>query len=465
MIKLHEHQDETLQSIYASTDSGRIVIPTGGGKTLVEAYSLRNTINEDYDKHEIHLVLAPRIALANQLIREYRRFIGQNYLAVAFHSGKNEQDYEKVKWFETSTTVLDSVLEENERAKRMKKHLVIFSTYHSSHKLNSLNFKTLIADESQYCVAEGFFHDVQKLNAERKLYFTATERHTDKGTGRGLNNVNVFGNVIYQVAPKTLIQRGIIVPPRLHIMKANASDDDYSIVDEVINIAKTQIDLTTSMPVRKILFALSGTNDVKTIIENVAKIKAINPSFKIFTIVSNSKYGAMVDGNKMGRGDFMKELREADDALIFHYDILSEGIDIDGITGVAILRNMKHAKLLQTIGRAVRVYKANPSLKTCAWVSVSTINSDTEWSQHVSEKVIEIRDGGFEVNIEDIIITDDNNKGIPDDEDLDDVVSEEHKNKLAAVLEDIEHSIETQDKIIQISNMSNDEIIDALGEW
>ena len=81
MFKLREHQSAALKSIKKmKSDRGRIVIPTGGGKTAVQAYALRDAINST-DDTQIHVVFAPRIVLANQLVKEYRDLIGQNYIA------------------------------------------------------------------------------------------------------------------------------------------------------------------------------------------------------------------------------------------------------------------------------------------------------------------------------------------------------------------------------------------------
>ena len=132
------HQEECTQSIndfklaFKSKIKGRIVIPTGGGKTLIQQIELNANLKGGKNPR-IHLVLAPRIALLNQLSNSYRDTIGNDYVALAFHSGHSETDYEKVMWEEQSTTNINTVLEEIERAKLMKKDLVIFSTYHSGH--------------------------------------------------------------------------------------------------------------------------------------------------------------------------------------------------------------------------------------------------------------------------------------------------------------------------------------------
>jgi superfamily II DNA or RNA helicase len=466
MFDLRQHQENALLAISnMSSDKGRVVIPTGGGKTLVEAYTLRDVLNNK--QNGIHVVLAPRIALVNQLIKEYRNFIGQSYIALAFHSGKHEPDWQKVPWAERSTTHTEVVDEEISRAQTANKSLIIFSTYASVHKLKKYNFETLIADESQYCVAENFFESVRDIKAVTKLFFTATEKHTPTTAGRGLNNTTVFGDVLFQVTPQELIAKGYIVAPRLHMLYGEVKSESYTVIDEVVQIAKAQSKLSENLPVTKVLYAMKGTDDVKNIVENISKIKErLKNDFKIFTIVSNNKYGAMVDGVKMARGDFMKILRETDHALIFHYDILSEGIDVDGITGVAILRNMTHSKLLQTIGRAVRVYKADPSAKKQAWISVVGVNGNDESIQNVGRTVNAIREGGFEVNIEDVEYTDADGYGISDMEsDLDNVVSPDTKSKAQGVLEQVIHKIEEDEEAQQLASNESESLFADISDW
>ena len=448
MFKLRPHQDEAVQAIHLmEDDTGRIVMPTGSGKTVVEATVLRDRINAS-TKTKIHLVVAPRIQLCNQLIKEYRAVAGQQYYAVAFHSGKAEPETGKVRFTLRSTTSKDNVREEIARAQRKNKDLVIFSTFHSMHKLKTIKFNTIIADESQYCVAEGNFEVVKELKSDLKLFFTATEKHTPSDSGRGLNNKDVFGPIIYQTTPAAMIKDGYIVPPRLHVMSADRASDKNSTIDEIKQLATKQMELSSEVPVNKILFAMNNTADVQTVVEKVADLKVAFPNHDIFTIVSNTKYGAMINGQKIARGDFMNELRECDNALIFHYDILSEGIDVDGITGVVLLRDMQHAKLLQTIGRAVRPYKANPDAKPQAWISVRSLNGDEESAQNVARIVTSIRDGGFEVNVENVQFTSEIQPGIADPDDIDDLVDIDRRAKAKAQLESVIHSIENAEALV-----------------
>jgi superfamily II DNA or RNA helicase len=448
-------------NINAQTPNFRNKVATGGGKTAIESHTLRlhpeGLAHEDF---RVHVVLAPRIQLSNQLAKEYRNYIGYGYVALMLHSGKHEVDYERVSFNETATTRKDVVMQYVEQCKQLGKHLVIFSTYHSFHKVNELNLDMLgmlIADESQYCVSKEYFSEIVANTARSKQFYTATEKHvTTTNLGRGLNNETVFGPLLVEKNPQELIDKGIIVKPRMHVMKAKTTVNSKStIIDEVIESALEQHKLTikSGMPGSKILFSMSGTREIGEITKNISKIKAAMPDHIIFTIVSNQKYGTMIDGkktiivneagqqyeNKISRKKFFSEISSCKNALVFHYDIISEGIDIDGFTGVVLKRNLNLSKLLQTIGRALRKYKANPALKPHAWVTVNVIDDDEENEAWVKDVLQRMRDGGYLIH--DIEFTD-NNTGGDDDDDPEDMIDPNSKKSLQSKIQDILHEIE-----------------------
>jgi len=455
LIKLRAHQADALLAIKSALKKGkgsaigRVVIPTGGGKTFVEAAVL------DYQRTKnvttrIHLVLAPRILLTNQLIGEFRKFSGLTYRAIAFHSGSHEEDYEAgIKWKEQATTRASEIEAAYKTAVESGQDLVVFSTYHSANKLIGIDFDTMIADESQYCVNEGFNGVIKKLTARVKLFFTATEKHTASDKGRGLNNTSVYGDRLYYISPASLIQLGLIVPPRLHIMYGETRDEDRSIVSEVIEIARAQDKITRpELGFSKILFAMKGTDDVKSIEDNITKIKKEFPDHDVFTITS--KNGARIDNVKVDRElMFLPALTISKNCLIFHYDILSEGIDVDGITGVALMRNMGLSKLLQTIGRAVRVYKPNPDAKRWALISVSVINGDEDDKENVKYYVSAIRDGGFPIDAESVVET-----GKPrhqaDDENVDDAYGKSKSNYASLFITEVIHEVEEEELFYEL---------------
>jgi len=465
VVTLRAHQVEALDAIKQSIIDGngfargRVIMPTGAGKTFVQAAAL------DYQRAtnsntRIHLVLAPRIGLTAQLIEEYRNYSGPAYRAVAFHSGNHEPEYEKINWQETATTKTDVVVEEYRKAQAKGQDLVVFSTYHSCNRLALVDFDTIIADESQYLVAEGFHEAFKSLKGRVRLCFTATEKHTESTIGRGLNNESVYGPRLYYISPAELIQLGLIVAPRLHVMYGETRAEDASIIDEVLQLAIEQDKLTsTEMSFSKILFAMKGTDDVKTVIDNLYKIRGAMPNHDVFAITS--KTGSIINGVKVTREHFMRELKSGTrkNVLIFHYDILSEGIDVDGITGVAIMRNMTLSKLLQTIGRAVRLYKPNPGIKRQAWVSVPVINGNEDDKANVEKFVRAMRNGGYDITKEDVAVTG-NERHTADITGLEAVTEELKSNYSSMFIEEVFHTIENDEYWKDVATKSNEELIE-----
>ena len=128
--------------------------------------------------------------------------------------------------------------------------------------------------------------------------------------------------------------------------------------------------------------------------------------------------------------------------MIFHYDILSEGIDVPGITGVCLMRNLGLAKLLQTIGRAVRLFKENGiNTKKQAWVSVAVINGDEDDKERVKRFVNAIRDGGFDISAEDVTETG-KARHTADQEGVDDAYGKAKNNFSNLFVEEVFHEIE-----------------------
>ena len=450
-MKLRPHQVDALTAIKAEITAGhgiakgRIVIPTGGGKTFIEAATI------DYQaKHNsvsrVHLILAPRIILLNQLMGEFAKYNGPIYRKMAFHSGTFEPDHKLergIKWKEHATTNLKEIEKAYANSKVSNQDLLIFCTYHSAKKLLGIKFDTVIADESQYCVQEGFNDVIVKLNARVKLFFTATEKYTPSNCGRGLNNNTVYGKRLYEIKPQKLIELGLIVPPKLHIMHANTSNRDNSIVHEVIEIAKEQIKHTTcNIGFNKTLYALRGTNDIKIIENSIPRLKEELPEFEFFTI--SSRNGARIDNINVSReGEFLPRLIEAKNALTFHFDILSEGIDVDGITGVALLRNMGLSKLQQTVGRALRVYKPDPKAKPYALISVSALNGNQDDKDNVKNYIKALMLSGYDISAENVIET-----GQPrhekQDVDIDDAYEDIKSKFLEFNITDVIHEVEQE---------------------
>ena len=73
-----------------------------------------------------------------------------------------------------------------------------------------------------------------------------------------------------------------------------------------------------------------------------------------------SKYGAYINKKRVDRETFFQALKDwGEDVrkkfIVFHYSILSEGIDVRGLTHSILLRNLGIVEMAQTIGRVIRM--------------------------------------------------------------------------------------------------------------
>jgi hypothetical protein len=228
----------------------------------------------------------------------------------------------------------------------------------------------------------------------------------------------------------------------MHVMHGTTNDADLTVIDEVVELAKAQDQYSRpKLGFSKILFAMNGTDDVARVIDNLDKIRKALPLHDVFTITS--KTGAMINGVAMRREHFLEKIKTATDCLIFHYDILSEGIDVDGITGVALLRNMGMAKLQQTIGRAVRIYKPNPALKRNALISVPVLNGNEDDKEHIKFFINAIRLAGFDISYEMVYQTGEP-RHMPDPEQVDDGYDDSSSTFRNLFLQNVFHEIEDE---------------------
>ena len=129
---------------------------------------------------------------------------------------------------------------------------------------------------------------------------------------------------------------------------------------------------------------------------------------------------------KTDGSDIEKEL------IVLHYDILAEGIDVSGFTGIMPLRTLNKSKFLQTFGRAARLDKEDrvkiesgevlPSEldklnKPYAYIIIPNIIHDNEDDkQNLIQLITELRQYGF--NPSEDIISSSMVNGMPEVEEL-----------------------------------------------
>lgn len=441
---LYDYQQETLASMEKS-DKGIICLPTGTGKTMIQAAFISSRI-EKTGGFSIYVINAPRIMLSYQLLREAYKFLTLSGIEAKYccvHSGgpTDIEDLEKIRI--SANTSLESpipysdilsgtsvsiISEAIKKASELDVPLIFFSTYNSAERIQEAldttpyHIDTVVNDEAHYLVQERFHDVLHSLNAKRCYFFTATTIHTPSDNGRGMNNTESYGEMIYSMTPLEAIQRGKMVPPRIQFVisksghKYKKEDFDKSlglIIRESFEHHRGRPDCLNSS---KMLISAKGVGDIKKFMESSEYWGMINSGIKIYAIASDESIGNNINGIKVSRQKFLSELKkdgtdENLNLIVIHYDILAEGIDISGFTGIMPLRNLTKSKFLQTYGRAARLHpddrlalekseitpmERNKFKKPYAWVIIPTILSeDLDNRENVASIIKELRSYGF----------------------------------------------------------------------
>ena len=432
---LRDHQMEAVVAILADLNhKGKVILPTGTGKTLIQAEVILQDILQCRREGIIPIIKvnSPRILLCFQLFEEIRKHLMGNGIEARYMNYNSGQADENTFAVEArmmggafreivSTTSVQEVKDAYEKAKNEKIPLIVFSTYHSAEKFatSGLVPHLTIHDEAHNLVSFEF-GAVATLPSVQNYFFTATEKITEEiaiGDNYGMNHVPTFGNVIYTRSAKQMIDVGEMVAPWVHVVKAqngamvnlNALDRDYDAllrsIIEAFLAHKAEIRKLSYNPDKlgaKVLVVCRGQIDLEEMFNTKVfdSLTTDYPKIKIYAL--SSDFGIYAHGKKekspvtaSKKFKLLKEIQELgqeEDAIIFHVDMIGEGVDVPGITGVMPFRNCELAKFVQNIGRASRLHpddrkqlyqedkaKAKAFLddkskwvKPCSWVIIPT---------------------------------------------------------------------------------------------
>lgn len=396
-MKLFQHQKEMVAATKQSS-RGIIQAPTGTGKTFVQAGIVSEEIKQG--GFRVILVKTPRILLTNQVCKEYTDFLNSTVpdtevATLLVHSGKGIDDIfeeeedsklseqEVEAYLENQTLYADAAASPIEITKGVQEAIelnipfIIYTTYHSTGKvLDTLDRLDVVPtlcmnDEAHYLVRDDHSKIFNMTRPIREYFFTATVKETRSNDGKGMNNVDRFGKMLYSMSVKTAIDQGLIlriVPQVLRTNTQNVTEEEVSkSAPELIFEAFTDLESKYPGLGSKLLVSSNGDKHIRSIIASEELKSLIESGVEILTVHSTEDL-ITHNGNQIKREEFDKlKVIFGNDPnkrlIIVHFDILSEGIDVPGLLGVLILRNLKESKFLQTVGRVVRLYRPNPSLK------------------------------------------------------------------------------------------------------
>ena len=344
-MQLRPHQEKALEAL-ARHPKGQIIVPTGGGKTLIAIKDAIRRLNGLTDP--TFVVVAPRILLAEQLSSEFLEEI-ENVSVMHVHSGETHH---------YSTTKSDKIQKWVRNTQGSK---LIFTTYHSLHRLVEADVvvDTVYFDEAHNAVQKNFIESVDyfslPFNSLRCYFFTATPKHSRTPFKAGMNDSDIFGNVICNVPAPTLVKQGHILPPKVKVYKTDILKKDEITFDVECNQIMNNID---DHKTKKILVCAKSTKQITGLISYPKFLDELEGRGYDCMYIT-SKTGAIINGKKVSRDEFFETLSawgKDDDKkfVVLHHSILAEGINVKGLEAVLFLRSMDYIGISQTIGRVIR---------------------------------------------------------------------------------------------------------------
>ena len=344
-LTLRPHQRKALTAMLAY-DKGQVIIPTGGGKTICMIQDIVE--NQKYiDNGSTIVVVAPRILLAEQLCKEFLDIIDTTHTHVMHvHSGE-------IEYF--SSTKPEQIALFNNTARTAGENVIIFTTYHSLHRIQEADIEvnTIYFDEAHNSVQRNFFPSTEFFSndADRCYFFTATPKHSLTVFKPGMNDPEVYGQVICNVPAPQLVKEGYILPPKVVVQELPKGDFKQS-------DSKNLLDTIDDNGVNKILIAARSTKQIVRLVTQSDFCAELTQRGYHWMYIT-SKTGAIIDGKKVSREVFFKTLNQwgLDDTrfVVMHHSILSEGINVKGLEAVLFMRNMDYIGISQSIGRVIRL--------------------------------------------------------------------------------------------------------------
>lgn len=358
---------------------GQVVLPTGTGKSIVQQMSLVRDIRDKFPLRASYLIASHRLLLNKQLLLKISgalEDLGVKFNVLFVGSGSESKE-EFAKFYEDKdvsfivdamfTTDPNKIEEFKKKTEEADKFLLIVSTYNSIHKLCSTDIDIALFDEAHMSTTPEFTQNLKYVlpACKKKYFFTASRKVVD--INRGMNDKNIYGEILVSMTNREAIDRHLIVQPKMHFVNASESkswlemtlNQKIEFVISCFNNHKRQIDSESYDPKSqgaKLLFTLNNQKDIMRIMTS-EKFKEYCGIWNIKTlgVCSDHKY---IDGEPVSDIDIEKgiaSVNNKDDMILFHIRMLSEGIDIPSLTGVVIVNHKELSTMSQIVGRCLRL--------------------------------------------------------------------------------------------------------------
>ena len=340
-MQLRPHQIDSLVAMQSNT-KGQVIVPTGGGKTMC---MIEDAIYQFKSAPKTIVVVAPRILLAEQLSSEFLEII-DNVSVMHVHSGETTH-FSSTKAREVYMWDLHT-----------RGNKIIFTTYHSLHRIQEshIHIDTIYFDEAHNGIQKNFIEAVEwfSICASRCYFFTATPKHSNTPMKVGMNDWDIFGEVLINVPAPQLVNEGHILPPKVIIKDIDVADDSrFSYEKDCDHI----LDTIDDIDVDKVLICARSTKQIVNLISLSDFAYGLTQREYNWLYIT-AKTGAVINGKKVDRETFFNTLntwgKGSERFVVLHHSILSEGINVSGLEAALFLRSMDYVGISQTIGRVIR---------------------------------------------------------------------------------------------------------------
>lgn len=356
MFKLRPNQERALEDML-SANIGQVIMTTGAGKTAAMIQDAIRHFESETDATIV--VVAPRLLLANQLSSEFLEFI-LDAKVFHVHSGETRHDSS------TDSMVIAAWAHLNPGKK------LVFTTYHSLHRVqeSEIEVDAIYFDEAHNSVKKSFFESTSYFseNSDRCFFFTATPRHSKTGSKPGMNDAEVYGEVLHHTSAPELVQGGYIVPPQVQPMLVQSFSNDVNLSeldeDQLIKVmaerdANSIINVINEKDVNKVLVCAKSTKQIIHLMR-LTDFQDTLSEMGYSTMYITAKTGPVIDNRMVDRELFFDTLNKwgkdpEKKFVVLHYSILSEGINVSGLESVIFMRGMNNTGICQIIGRIIRM--------------------------------------------------------------------------------------------------------------
>jgi len=382
MITLRPHQTRAVAAMQKH-NKGQVIVPTGGGKTLKMIYDTMRQFRSETPQTVV--VVAPRILLAEQLSSEFLEHI-TNAEVMHVHSGETHH---------YSTTKPADIVVHAGMCAAAGLHQLIFTTYNSLQRLvdAEIDVDTIYFDEAHNSVQRHFFPATEHFsaNATRCFFFTATRKTSLTPSKPGMNDRDVYGDIICRVSAPELVDGGYIIAPKIVAKKFDVlAPKQVTAECDSSNLMDTLEDIDC----KKILVCVKSAKQLINLMSHTDCAGELHQRGYSYLYIT-SKTGAIIDGKKVNREVFFDTLnawgRDPNKKFVcLHRSILSEGINVSELEAVVFLRNMNVIEMTQTIGRVLRLGGREKVFGLCVVPVYSKVGVSTERAlQRVVDTVFE----------------------------------------------------------------------------